>query len=89
MKKVFLEISSNSQQNSCARVSFLIELQAYAWNFIKKETLAQLFFNAFGEISENTFSYKTSPMAASEQDLRNCENCKRNETENNEIRRKA
>ena len=27
-KKVFLEILQNSQQNSCARVSFLIKLQA-------------------------------------------------------------
>ena len=30
--KVFLEISQNSQENTCARVSFLIKL-------IKKETL--------------------------------------------------
>ena len=28
MKKVFLEISQNSQENNCARVSFLIKLQA-------------------------------------------------------------
>ena len=27
-KKVFLEISQNSQKNTCARVSFLIKLQA-------------------------------------------------------------
>ena len=27
-KKVFLEISQNSQQNTCARVCFLIKLQA-------------------------------------------------------------
>ena len=27
-KKVFLEISLNSQENTCARVSFLIKLQA-------------------------------------------------------------
>ena len=27
-KKVFLEISQNSQENACARVSFLIKLQA-------------------------------------------------------------
>ena len=27
-KKVFLEISQNSQENTCARVSFLINLQA-------------------------------------------------------------
>ena len=29
VKKVFLEISQNSQENTCARVSFLIKLQAY------------------------------------------------------------
>ena len=28
VKKVFLEISQNSQENICARVSFLIKLQA-------------------------------------------------------------
>ena len=27
LKKVFLEISQNSQENTCARVSFLIKLQ--------------------------------------------------------------
>ena len=30
-KKMFLEISQNSQENTCARVSFLIKLQA--WGF--------------------------------------------------------
>ena len=28
VKKVFLEISQNPQENTCARVSFLIKLQA-------------------------------------------------------------
>ena len=28
-KKVFLEISQNSQENTCARVSFLIRLQVW------------------------------------------------------------
>ena len=28
-KKVFLKISQNSQENTCARVSFLIKLQAH------------------------------------------------------------
>ena len=28
IKKVFLEISQNSQEHTCARVSFLIKLQA-------------------------------------------------------------
>ena len=34
VKKVFLEISQNSQENTCARVSFLIKLQAFV-NFGK------------------------------------------------------
>ena len=36
MKKVFLEILENSQENTCARVSFVIKLKAEACNFIKK-----------------------------------------------------
>ena len=53
-EKVFLEISQNSQENTCARVSFLIKLKA-ACNFIKKENLAQVFSCEFCEISKNTF----------------------------------
>ena len=54
-KKVFLEISQNSQQSTCARVSFLIKLQGEACNFIKKETLAHVFSCEFCGISKNTF----------------------------------
>ena len=39
---MLLKISQNSQENTCARASFLIKLQAS--NFIKKETLAQVCF---------------------------------------------
>ena len=35
-KKVFLEISQNSQENTCDRVSFLIKLQAWALQFYLK-----------------------------------------------------
>ena len=48
VKKVFLQISQNSLENTCARDSFLIK-------FIKKETLAQAFSCEFCEISKNTF----------------------------------
>ena len=41
VEKVFLEISQNSQENTC--------------NLIKKETLAQVFSCEFWEISKNTF----------------------------------
>ena len=63
VKKVFLEISQNSQENTCARASFLIKPQAC--NFIKKETLPQVLSYEFCEISKNTFSYRTPPVAAS------------------------
>ena len=43
-RKVFLEISQNSQENACVRVSFF-----------KKEILAQAFSCEFYEISKNTF----------------------------------
>ena len=55
VKKVLLEISQNSQENACARVSFLIKLQAGACNFIKKDTLAQVFSCEFCKISKNSF----------------------------------
>ena len=54
-KKVFLEILQNSQENNCARVSFLIKLQVLVCNFIKKESLAQVFSFEFCEISKNNF----------------------------------
>ena len=43
-KKVFLEISENSQKNTFARVSF-----------IKKQTLAQMLSCEYCKISKNTF----------------------------------
>ena len=55
VKKVFLEILQRSQENTCARVC----------NFIKEETLAQVFSCEFCEISNNFFFYRTPRMAAS------------------------
>ena len=52
---MFLEISQNSQENTCTGVSFLRKLRTLACNFIKKETLAQVFSCEFCEISESTF----------------------------------
>ena len=57
-KKVFLEISQNEQENTCARVSFFLQL-------IKKETQAQVSSCEFCEISKNTFSYRTPLVLAS------------------------
>ena len=50
VKKVFLQISQNSQENTCARVSFLIKLQVFSCEFC--------------EISKNTFFYRTPLPAA-------------------------
>ena len=55
VKKVFLDIWPNSQENTYARVSFLITLQAKACTFIKKETPAQVFSCKDWESSESTF----------------------------------
>ena len=65
-KKVFLGILQNSQESTYARVSLIIKLQAQACNFIKKETLAQVFSCEFCEISKNTFSNTTTLVADSE-----------------------
>ena len=58
-KKRVLE---NFAKFTCAEVSFLIKLQS---DFIKKETLAQVFSCGFCKISKNIFSYRTSPVVAS------------------------
>ena len=55
---MFLEILKNSQENTSARVYFLIKLQAC--NFTKKETLAQVFSYEFFKISKITFFQNTS-----------------------------
>ena len=52
-EKLFLEISQNSQENTCAWVSFSMRLQACNCN--KKETQAQVFSCEFFKISKNTF----------------------------------
>ena len=54
VKKVFLEVSQNSQENICTRVSFLIKLQA--------SDLRTPF-------SKNTFFYKTPLVAASKNNI--------------------
>ena len=67
VKKLFLKIPQNSQENTRTRVSLLIKLQSPAsvCNFIKKETLLQVFSCEFCEISTNTFSYRTPLVSAS------------------------
>ena len=55
VRKVFLEISQNSTgKHLCQR----------ACNFIKKETLAQVFSYEFCDVSKNSFFYRTPLVAA-------------------------
>ena len=51
VKKLFLEISQNLQENTCGRASFLMKLQVFSCKFC--------------EISKNTFSSRTPLVAAS------------------------
>ena len=51
-------MSQISQENTCARVPFLIKFIPFfnkAYNFIKKETLTQVLSYEFCEIFKNTF----------------------------------
>ena len=68
---MFLEISENLQESTCARVSFLTKLQAEAeaCNFINKETLAQVFSCEFCDIWKNTFFIEHLWATASEEHL--------------------
>ena len=54
-KRCSQKFLQDSQENTCARVSFLIKLQALSCNFIKKETLAQVVACEFCKITKNTF----------------------------------
>ena len=57
MKKGIFKISQNSQENTRARAFFKYSCRPEAYNFTKKETLAQMFFFPCGfcEIFKNTF----------------------------------
>ena len=56
-KKDVLRILQNSQENTCARVSFLLIL---FFNFIKKETLALVFSVNFAKFLRTPFLQNTS-----------------------------
>ena len=67
VKKVFLKVTQNSKENTCARVFFFDKVASLRpATLLKTETLAQVFSCEFCQISKNTFSYRTPPMAASE-----------------------
>ena len=60
VEKVSMEIWLNSQENTCAKVSYLIKKLL----FIKKKTLAQVFSLGFCKISKNIIFCKTLQVAA-------------------------
>ena len=64
VKKVFLEISENSREDTCARASFLIKLQA-ACNFIKTRLWDRCFPVNFLKFLRTPFFHGTPLMAAS------------------------
>ena len=61
-KKVLWKCCKNVQENTCARIFFNL---VAGLNFIKKETLAQMFSYEFCEIFKNQFFYKTPLVVAS------------------------
>ena len=62
---VFLKISQNSLENTSARVSFLIKLQAWGYNFIKKKDSGKDVFSVnFLEFLRTPY-YRTRLVAAS------------------------
>ena len=58
---MFLQTLQNSQENTCARVSFFTKLLIYS---VQKQSVRCVPY--FCEIPKNTFSYRTPPVAASE-----------------------
>ena len=53
---VFLEIPQNSQENTCARVSFLIKLQAWPETLLKKGLWHRCFPVNFVEFLRTPFN---------------------------------
>ena len=64
-KKVVLKISQNSQENTCARVSFTISCKPQACKFFTKETLTQVFYCKFCKVFKNTYFEEHLRMAGS------------------------
>ena len=65
VKKVFLEISQNSQKTRVPETLFQQSCRPKSCNSIMKEPLAQVFSCEFCKISKNSFFYRTPPVTAS------------------------
>ena len=63
-KVVVRNFAKFTGKNTCTNI-FLINWRPETCNFVKRETLAQVFSCEFCEISKNTSFYKTPPVAAS------------------------
>ena len=66
VKKAFLEISQNSQENTCARASFLIKLQVAPATLLKKKLWDRCFPVNYAKFLRTSFFYRTPPVAASD-----------------------
>ena len=65
-KKELLKITQNSHAKTCARVSFLVKLQAWGPDAtLLKMRMWQLFYCEFCENFKNTFFYRRTLVAAS------------------------
>ena len=64
-EKVFLEIQKNSQENTCARASFSINVQALGLQLYWKRDSGTGVSSEFCKISKSTFSCRAIAMAAS------------------------
>ena len=60
LKKMFLKISQNSQENSCTRVSFLLKLQASGSTLLKKRLWHRCFPVNFAKCLRTLFLKNTS-----------------------------
>ena len=65
LKKVLLKISQNSYENTCAKVSLLIKLQAERPVILLKKRLWHTCFPGILRIFYEQLFYKTSPVVAS------------------------
>ena len=66
-KLVFQKENVEVAQRCSAKMVFfeMVFMVSFLINFVKKEALAQLFACEFWKISENTFFYRSPPVAAS------------------------
>ena len=55
VKEVFLKVPQNLQENTFARVSFLINLVASTWNFIKKRPWHRCFPVSYAKLLRTPF----------------------------------